>query len=57
MKTPIERFVEWLEENHPDAVPGPEVIHHLKRLEQMEQQLAYNAGFANAKKIYQQETV
>jgi hypothetical protein len=23
----------------------------------MEQQLAYNAGFANAKKIYQQETV
>ncbi len=23
MKTPVERFVEWLEENHPTAVPGP----------------------------------
>jgi hypothetical protein len=52
MKTPIERFVEWLEENHPTAVPGPEVIHHLKRLEQMDQQMAYNAGFTKAKSLY-----
>jgi hypothetical protein len=52
MKTPIERFVEWLEENHPTAVPGPEVIDHLRRLEQMEQQMAYNAGFTKAKSLY-----
>jgi hypothetical protein len=52
MKTPIERFKEWLEENHPTAVPGPEVIDHLRRLEQMEQQVAYNAGFTKAKSLY-----
>ena len=52
MKTPIERFVEWLEENHPDAVPSPEGLHHLKRVEQMDQQMAYNAGFTKAKSLY-----
>ena len=52
MKTAIERFVEWLEEHHPDAVPTPEVLHHLKRLEQMDQQMAYNAGFTKAKSLY-----
>jgi hypothetical protein len=52
MKTAIERFVDWLQEYHPQSVPSPEVLAHLKMLERMDQQLAYNAGFANAKKIY-----
>lgn len=52
MKTSIDKFVEWLEEHHPDAVPPMETLHHLKRVEQMDQQLAYNAGFTKAKSLY-----
>lgn len=56
MKTAIERFVEWLEEHHPHAVPTPEVLEHLKMLEKIDQQMAYNAGFSNAKNIYDGKT-
>ena len=52
MKSAIEKMVEWLNENHPTAVPGEEVIHHLKRVEQMNEQMAYNQGFTKAKSIY-----
>jgi hypothetical protein len=52
MKSAIEKMVEWLQENHPNAVPGEEVIHHLKRVEQMNEQMAYNQGFTKAKSIY-----
>ena len=52
MKTAVERLVEWLQTNHPEAVPGIEVIDHLRNIELLEQQKAYNAGFAKAKSIY-----
>lgn len=52
MKTAVERFVEWLEEHHPDAVPSPEVLDHLQMLEKIDQQMAYNAGFTKAKSLY-----
>jgi hypothetical protein len=52
MKSAIEKMVEWLQENHPTAVPSEEVIHHLKRVEQMNEQMAYNQGFTKAKSIY-----
>lgn len=52
MKTAVERFMEWLEENHPEAVPTMEVLEHLRMIELMEQQKAYNAGFSKAKSIY-----
>jgi hypothetical protein len=52
MKTAIEKFVDWLKEEHPDAVPTPEVLDRLKMCERLDQQMAYNAGFAMAKKIY-----
>ena len=57
MKTPIDRLVEHLRTEFPDLDISPHLIFNFKLLEKMEQQLAYNAGFANAKKIYQQETV
>ena len=52
MKTAVERLVEWLEKNHPEAVPGIEVVDHLRTIELLEQQKAYNAGFIKAKSIY-----
>jgi hypothetical protein len=57
MKTPIDRLVEHLRTEFPDLDISPHLIFNFKQLEKMEQQLAYNAGFAYAKKIYQQETV
>ena len=52
MKTAVERLVEWLEKNHPEAVPGIQVVDHLRTIELLEQQKAYNAGFSKAKSIY-----
>ena len=52
MKTPIDRLVEHIRSQYPDMVISPHIIFNFKQLEKMEQQLAYNAGFANAKKIY-----
>jgi hypothetical protein len=52
MKTPIERLVEHLRTEFPDLYISPHLIFNFKQLEKMEQQLAYNAGFANAKKLY-----
>ena len=57
MKTPIDRLVEHLRTEFPDLDISPHLIFNFKQLEKMEQQLAYNAVFANAKKIYQQQTV
>jgi hypothetical protein len=53
MKTPIDRLVEHLRMEFPDLDIGPHLIFNFKQLEKMEQQLAYNAGFANAKKMYE----
>jgi hypothetical protein len=50
MKTPIDRLVEHLRTEFPDLDISPHLIFNFKQLEKMEQQLAYNAGFANAKK-------
>jgi hypothetical protein len=52
MKTPIDRLVEHIRSEYPDLDISPHLIFNFKQLEKMEQQLAYNAGFANAKKIY-----
>jgi hypothetical protein len=52
MKTPIERLVEHLRTEFPDLDISPHLIFNFKQLEKMEQQLAYNAGFAYAKKMY-----
>jgi hypothetical protein len=52
MKTPIDRLVEHLRTEFPDLDISPHLIFNFKQLEKMEQQLAYNAGFSNAKKIY-----
>ena len=52
MKTPIDRLVEHIRSEYPDLDISPHLIFNFKQLESMEQQLAYNAGFANAKKIY-----
>jgi hypothetical protein len=57
MKTPIDRLVEHLRTEYPDLDISPHLIFNFKQLEKMEQQLAYNAGFAYAKKMYQEETV
>jgi hypothetical protein len=45
-------LVEHLRTEFPDLDISPHLIFNFKQLEKMEQQLAYNAGFANAKKIY-----
>lgn len=52
MKTAIEKFAEWIKDNHPSAMPTPKVFNHFKMCELIEQQMAYNAGFNNAKNIY-----
>jgi hypothetical protein len=52
MKTALEQFIEWLEQNHPSALPGPETKEHFFMKEKIDQQLAYNAGFAKAKSLY-----
>lgn len=55
MKTPIDRLVEHIRSQYPDMVISPHIIFNFKQLESMEQQLAYNAGFANAKKMYNED--
>jgi hypothetical protein len=55
MKTPIDRLVEHIRSEYPDMVISPHIIFNFKQLESMEQQLAYNAGFANAKKMYNED--
>jgi hypothetical protein len=55
MKTPIDRLVEHIRSQYPDIVISPHIIFNFKQLESMEQQLAYNAGFANAKKMYDED--
>jgi carbamoylphosphate synthase small subunit len=52
MKSAMESMIEWLEQNHPDAVPGPETTGHFFMKEKIDQQMAYNAGFSKAKSIY-----
>ena len=52
MKTPIDRLVEHISSEYHDLDISPHLIYKFKQLDKMEQQLAYNAGFANAKKIY-----
>lgn len=52
MKTALEQFIEWLEQNHPMAVPPPETKEHFFMKEKIDQQMAYNAGFTKAKTIY-----
>ena len=55
MKTPIDRLVEHIRSEYPDLIISPHIIFNFKQLESMEQQLAYNAGFANAKKMYNED--
>jgi hypothetical protein len=57
MKTPIDRLVEHLRTEYPDLQISPHLIFNFKQLENMEQQLAYNAGFANAKKMYDEKLI
>ena len=52
MKTQIDRLIEHIRTEYPDLDISPHLIFNFKQLESMEQQLAYNAGFANAKKMY-----
>lgn len=52
MKSALEQFIEWLEENHPTAVPPPETKEHFFMKEKIDQQMAYNAGFTKAKNLY-----
>ena len=52
MKTALEQFIEWLEQNHPTAMPGPETQEHFFMKEKIDQQMSYNAGFTKAKTIY-----
>jgi hypothetical protein len=56
MKTPIERLVEHLRTEYPDLNISPHLIFNFKQLEKMDQQLAYNAGFAYAKKMYSEKS-
>ena len=52
MKTALEQFIEWLQQNHPTAVPPHETKEHFFMKEKIDQQMAYNAGFTKAKSIY-----
>ena len=52
MKSALEQFIEWLEQNHPTAMPGPETQEHFLMKEKIDQQMAYNAGFTKAKSLY-----
>jgi hypothetical protein len=56
MKTPIDRLVEHLRTEFPDLDISPHLIFNFKQLEKMDQQLAYNAGFAYAKKMYSEKS-
>lgn len=56
MKTPIDHLVEHLRTEFPDLDISPHLIFNFKQLEKMEQQLAYNAGFAYAKKMYSEKS-
>jgi hypothetical protein len=56
MKTPIDRLVEHLRTEFPDLDISPHLIFNFKQLEKMEQQLAYNAGFSYAKKMYSEKS-
>ena len=55
MKITIDRLIEHIRTEYPDLDISPHLIFNFKQLESMEQQLAYNAGFANAKKMYDEE--
>jgi hypothetical protein len=57
MKTPIDRFVEYIRTEMPDFKMSPSLIYNFKVLEKLEQQMAYNAGFANAKKMYDEKLI
>jgi hypothetical protein len=57
MKTPIENLIAWLKLHHPDSVPSQTEIERWVMAEKIENQMAYNAGFSNAKRIYQIEGV
>jgi hypothetical protein len=57
MKTPIENLIAWLKLNHPDSVPSQTEIERWVMAEKIDNQMAYNAGFSNAKRIYQMEGV
>lgn len=52
MKSAMESMIEWLEQNHPDAVPTIETKEHFFMKEKIDQQMAYNAGFTKAKNLY-----
>jgi len=43
--------------HHPDSVPSQTEIERWVMAEKIENQMAYNAGFTNAKRIYQMEGV
>jgi hypothetical protein len=52
MKSAMESMIEWLEQNHPDAVPPIETKEHFFMKEKIDQQMAYNAGFSKARSLY-----
>ncbi len=52
MKTPMERLIEHVRQQVPDLEMSESLIYNFTMLEKLEQQMAYNAGFAKAKSIY-----
>jgi hypothetical protein len=52
MKTPMERLIEHVRQQVPDLEMSESLIFNFTMLEKLEQQMAYNAGFAKAKSIY-----
>ncbi len=52
MKTPMERLIEHVRQQVPDLQMSESLIYNFTMLEKLEQQMAYNAGFAKAKSIY-----
>lgn len=52
MKSSLEKLLDWLTKNHPEAMPNEGMIEDLKMWEKIEQQLNYNAGFSKARSIY-----
>lgn len=56
MKTPVEKLLDFLRENSPAALPNELEQERFLMSEKIERQLAYNAGFAYAKKLYESNT-
>lgn len=54
MKTPVERLFDYIREKYPESMPSQAEQDRLLKSEQIHLQIAYNQGFINAKRKYEQ---